>query len=136
MLEGEPKGILKFSPPLMGGDKGEGEYVGIMTPHPNLPPQVGKERNAVENYKNYQLQARRLIMKKIPYIAVLFIIIFSLVGCAGMSETQQRTLSGGVIGAGAGAGIAAIAGGNAWVGAAVGGAGGALTGYIIGESHK
>ncbi|HWP93709.1 MAG TPA: hypothetical protein VNN20_16080 [Thermodesulfobacteriota bacterium] len=144
MLEGELKGILKFSPPLMGGDKGEGEYVGIMTPHPfgfaqggpNLPPQVGKERNAVENYKNYQLKARRSIMKKIPYIAVLLLVVFSLAGCAGMSETQQRTLSGGVIGAGAGAGIAAIAGGNAWVGAAVGGAGGALTGYIIGESHK
>lgn len=75
-------------------------------------------------------------MKKITYIAVLFIIVFSLAGCAGMSETQQRTLSGGVIGAGAGAGIAAIAGGNAWAGAAVGGAAGALTGYIIGESHK
>jgi len=75
-------------------------------------------------------------MKKIKYIVALFLIVFSLGGCAGMSETQQRTLSGGVIGAGAGAGIAAIAGGNAWAGAAVGGAAGALTGYIIGESHK
>ena len=75
-------------------------------------------------------------MKKIPYIAVLLLIVFSLAGCAGMSETQQRTLSGGAMGAAAGAGIAAIAGGNPWVGGAIGGAGGALTGYFIGESHK
>jgi hypothetical protein len=52
-------------------------------------------------------------MKEIPDIALLFLIALSLSGCAGMSETQQRTLSGGVIGAGAGAGVAAIAGGNA-----------------------
>lgn len=75
-------------------------------------------------------------MKKVQYLVAVFLIVFSLAGCAGMSETQQRTLSGGAIGAGAGAGIAAIAGGNAWAGAAVGGAAGALTGYIIGESHK
>ena len=36
-----------------------------------------------------------------------------LTGCAGMSDTQQRTLSGGAIGAAAGAGITAIAGGDA-----------------------
>jgi hypothetical protein len=75
-------------------------------------------------------------MKKNQYLVAVFLIIFFLLGCAGMSETQQRTLSGGAIGAGAGAGIAAISGGNAWAGAAVGGAAGALTGYIIGESHK
>jgi osmotically inducible lipoprotein OsmB len=75
-------------------------------------------------------------MRKIQYITVVVLIVISLMGCAGMSETQQRTLSGGVIGAGAGAGVAAIAGGNAWVGAAIGGAGGALTGYIIGEKNK
>ncbi|MGH7806720.1 MAG: YMGG-like glycine zipper-containing protein [Thermodesulfobacteriota bacterium] len=75
-------------------------------------------------------------MKKIHYLVAVFLIVSFLVGCAGMSETQQRTLSGGAIGAGAGAGIAAISGGNAWAGAAVGGAAGALTGYFIGESHK
>ena len=35
-----------------------------------------------------------------------------LVGCSGMSNTQQKMLSGGAIGAAAGAGITAIAGGN------------------------
>jgi hypothetical protein len=57
-------------------------------------------------------------------------------GCAGMTQTQQRTLSGGAIGAAGGAGIAAIAGGNAATGALVGGAAGALTGYIVGEKNK
>ena len=77
-------------------------------------------------------------MKTIRYIiaAVMIITTLSLTGCAGLSETQQRTLSGGAIGAGAGAGIAAIAGGKAGVGAVVGGAAGALTGYIIGETNK
>ena len=57
-------------------------------------------------------------------------------GCAGMSDQQQRTMSGSLIGAAGGAGIAAIAGGNAGVGAAVGAVAGGLTGYIIGEKKK
>jgi len=67
---------------------------------------------------------------------VLILAMLTMAGCAGLSETEQRTMTGAVIGAGAGAGIAAIAGGNAGVGAAVGGAAGALTGYIIGEKNK
>ena len=53
-------------------------------------------------------------MKKIKYMIAVVSIILLIAGCAGMSETQQRTVSGGAIGAGAGA----------------------LTGYIIGESNK
>ncbi len=75
-------------------------------------------------------------MKLIISIGLITVILFSLLGCAGMTETQQRTLSGAAIGGVAGAGIAAIAGGSVWVGAAVGHAGGALTGYIIGKSHE
>jgi osmotically inducible lipoprotein OsmB len=56
-------------------------------------------------------------------------------GCAGMTPTQQRTLSGGAIGAAGGAALSAIAGGSAAVGAVVGGAAGALTGALIGESQ-
>lgn len=75
-------------------------------------------------------------MRSIASVLLVTMIIFSLLGCAGMTETQQRTLSGAAIGAVGGAGIAAIAGGTPWVGAAVGSAAGALTGYILGESHK
>jgi|GEM_PF-5281108 len=35
-----------------------------------------------------------------------------MAGCAGLSETEQRVMTGAIIGAGAGAGIAAIVGGN------------------------
>lgn len=52
-------------------------------------------------------------------------------GCAGMTPTQQRALSGGAIGAAGGAALGAITGGSPAVGAAVGGAAGVLTGIII-----
>ena len=49
-------------------------------------------------------------MKRI--IATGLVIVFlSTMGCAGMSDQQQRTMSGSLIGAAGGAGIAAIAGG-------------------------
>ncbi len=57
-------------------------------------------------------------------------------GCAGMSQTEQRTLSGAAIGAAGGAALTAISGGNPAIGAGVGGAVGGLTGYILGEHHK
>ena len=75
-------------------------------------------------------------MKKIIAIGIVMVILSTMIGCAGMSDQQQRTLSGSVIGAAGGAGIAAIAGGNAGVGAAVGAVAGGLTGYIIGEKKK
>lgn len=75
-------------------------------------------------------------MKKIKCVIAVALLTLSVAGCAGMSETQQRTLSGGAIGAGAGLGIAAVSGGNLWVGTAVGAGAGALTGYILGESKK
>ena len=74
-------------------------------------------------------------MKRVADVLVLVAFVFTL-GCAGRTPTQQKTLSGGAIGAAGGAGLAAIAGGNAAVGAAVGGAAGALTGYIIGTQGK
>ncbi len=58
----------------------------------------------------------------------------TLGGCAGMSDTGQRTLSGGAMGAAGGAIIGAIAG-NAGLGAAIGGAVGAGGGYLYGK-HK
>jgi len=53
---------------------------------------------------------------------------FAVAGCAGMSDTQQRTLSGAAIGTAVGAGVGAITGDWAWAagGAAIGAAGGFL----------
>ena len=70
-------------------------------------------------------------MKKIKYLILVASIILPVAGCTNMSKTQQGTLSGGAIGAGAGLGIAALSGGNLWVGTTVGAGAGALTGYMI-----
>ena len=60
--------------------------------------------------------------------------ILLLAGCADMTQTQQRTLSGGAMGAAGGAVVGALAG-NAGLGAAIGGAAGAGGGYLYGR-HK
>mgnify|MGYP001458401514 FL=1 len=70
-------------------------------------------------------------MKKITILILAALMILPVAGCTNMSKTQQGTLSGGAIGAGAGLGIAALSGGNLWVGTAVGAGAGALTGYMI-----
>lgn len=67
-------------------------------------------------------------------IVLIMVISLSLAGCAGMTQTQQRTLSGGAMGAGAGALFGAMAG-NAGMGAAIGGAVGATGGFLYGK-HK
>jgi hypothetical protein len=67
-------------------------------------------------------------------IAVILVLGLALSGCAGMTPTQQRTLSGGAIGAAGGAVIGALAG-DAGVGAAIGGAVGLAGGYLYGK-HK
>ncbi|WP_243363672.1 glycine zipper domain-containing protein [Fundidesulfovibrio terrae] len=56
--------------------------------------------------------------------------------CTNMTKTQQGALSGGAIGAGAGAGIAAISGGYVGVGAAIGGALGAVAGGLYGHEQE
>lgn len=53
-------------------------------------------------------------------------------GCAGMTDTQQRTLTGGAMGAAGGAAIGALAG-SAALGAAIGGAAGAGSGFLYGQ---
>ena len=59
----------------------------------------------------------------------------ALVGCAGMSDTQQRALSGTAIGAGEGRHSGAI-GGNAGLGAAAGAAAGLAGGLIYDRTKK
>jgi len=72
---------------------------------------------------------------KIISIAVVLAFCLTVFGCAGMSSTEQRTLSGGVIGAGGGAIIGAMAG-NAGLGAAIGAGAGLLGGYIYDQHEK
>ena len=57
-------------------------------------------------------------MKTIRTIG-LAIAMASLAACTNMTKEQQGTVTGGLMGAAAGAGIAAIAGGSAWTGAAI-----------------
>jgi hypothetical protein len=55
-----------------------------------------------------------------------------LSGCAGMSNTEQRVLTGATIGAGAGAGLGAVTGGlSIPAGAIIGAGAGALTGLAV-----
>jgi len=74
-------------------------------------------------------------MKKLTLIlAVCAPLVFA--GCTNMSKQQQATVSGGAIGAAAGAGISAIAGGDAVVGGLVGAAAGAAAGAISQRNSK
>ena len=54
----------------------------------------------------------------------------ALGACENMTSTQQRTLSGGAIGAGVGGAAGLITGGCVSCGAAIGGAVGAGAGYL------
>jgi len=74
-------------------------------------------------------------MKRLTF-AFVIISMIAMSGCSGMTRTQQTTLSGGAIGAGAGAALGAIVGRSPVTGAIVGGTAGAITGYFIGEQHK
>ena len=68
-------------------------------------------------------------------LASVLIISLALSGCAGMTTTQQRTLTGGALGAAGGAAIGAMSG-NAGLGAAIGGAAGMAGGYLYDQSQK
>ena len=73
-------------------------------------------------------------MKKFLILIIAIFSFSALVGCAGMSDTQQRTVTGGLGGAAGGAIIGAIAG-NAGMGAAIGAAAGTVGGFLFGK-HK
>ena len=73
-------------------------------------------------------------MKALAAISILALYVGSL-GCANMTPTEQRALSGGAMGAAGGAVIGAIAG-NAAAGAAVGGAAGVAGGYLYGKAKE
>ena len=56
-------------------------------------------------------------------------------GCAGMTDTEQHTLSGALIGTAGGAAIGSIAGDAGW-GAVIGAGVGAAGGYMYDKSEK
>ncbi len=68
-------------------------------------------------------------------IFVALLLAGSLGGCTGMSDTQQRGLTGTVGGAGVGAILGAI-GGNAGLGAAAGAAAGLAGGLVYDQVKK
>jgi len=73
-------------------------------------------------------------MKKLATILVM-VITLAFPGCADMTTTQQRTLSGAAMGAAAGTAIGAISGSAGW-GAAIGAATGATGGYLYDKNQK
>ena len=73
-------------------------------------------------------------MKKLV-IVIMLVISTAFMGCAGMSDTEQRTLSGSAIGAAAGTAIGAIAGSAGW-GAVIGATAGAAGGYLYDRIEK
>ena len=73
-------------------------------------------------------------MKRFSIFVLALLAITYLAGCAGMSNTQQRAVTGGLGGAAGGAIIGAIAG-NAGMGALIGAGVGTAGGYLYGK-HK
>lgn len=57
-------------------------------------------------------------------------------GCSNMTTTEQRVLSGGAIGAGAGAAVGALTGGSVLIGSIIGAGGGAGLGWLYDEDQK
>lgn len=68
-------------------------------------------------------------------LALVAVAGLTLGACSGMSNTEQRMLSGGAGGAAAGAGVGAITGGDPVTGAVIGGAAGTAGGYLW-DQHK
>jgi len=67
-------------------------------------------------------------MIHIPRLAIVSLLAFGLAACG--SSTGDRAISGGALGAGAGAAVGAITGGSAIGGALLGGAAGAAAGAL------
>jgi hypothetical protein len=72
-------------------------------------------------------------MKKMALL--ILVATVALGGCANMSATEQRVLSGGAMGAAGGALIGAAAG-SAAIGASAGGGAGLLGGYVYDQYQK
>jgi len=69
-------------------------------------------------------------------ITISLLLVVSLAGCAGMTDDEQRMVSGGAMGAAGGAVLGAVTGGSALIGAAVGGAAGIAGGALVNHQQK
>ncbi len=67
---------------------------------------------------------------------LLTVLVCSAFGCAGMSTTEQRVLSGSAMGTAAGVGAAAIIGAPIIVGVAAGAAAGAVGGMVVDQIDR
>lgn len=74
-------------------------------------------------------------MKKIS-MTVALVALLATTACSNMSTTQQRTVSGGAMGAGVGVVGTALTGGCIYCGALIGGAVGAGGGYLYDQVKK
>jgi len=68
-------------------------------------------------------------------IALVVVAVLLVGSCSGMSNTQQRVLTGGAVGAGSGA-LIGWAAGCPGCGAAIGGGAGLVGGYIYDQYEK
>lgn len=68
-------------------------------------------------------------------MAASLALALALGGCAGMTNTQQRAVTGTAVGAAGGAALGAIAG-NAGMGAAIGAGVGLLGGLLVDQHEK
>ena len=74
-------------------------------------------------------------MRHLPILPAALLGTVVLSGCAGMTETQQRTMTGTVGGTAGGALIGAMAG-NAGLGAVIGAGAGAAGGHLYDRSKQ
>ena len=68
--------------------------------------------------------------------ALCGVMLLALGACSGMSNTQQRVVSGAGIGALGGAAVTGLTGGCISCGAAIGAGAGAVGGYIVDQNAK
>jgi osmotically inducible lipoprotein OsmB len=74
---------------------------------------------------------REVFMRIVSFVASFVILASIGLGLAGCGQTYgSRAVTGGLMGAGAGAGVSALTGGRPATGAAIGGGAGALGGVL------
>lgn len=73
---------------------------------------------------------------KLRNIGLVTALVLALGACSNMNNTEQRTLSGGAIGAGGGALLGALTGGSWVVGGLIGGAAGAAVGALTSKENN